>query len=65
MNIICNGAPRETVSKTVLALIAELDLNPDTVVVEYDGVILDRDAYDNRLLAEGAKLELIRFVGGG
>jgi len=66
MNILCNGNIREISPNTTLAsLIKELQLNPDTVVAECDGRIIQRDEYDTLVLQEGNKLELIRFVGGG
>ena len=66
MNIICNGEERSIAPQTLLVdLLLELDLNPDTVVAECDGVVLKREEYDTHLLAEGSVLELIRFVGGG
>jgi len=66
MKIVCNGVERAVAPQCKLVdLLRELGLEPDTVVVECDGVILRRDAYDTHLLAEGSVLELIRFVGGG
>lgn len=46
-------------------LLLNLDLNPDTVVVECNGEIILRDHYAAQPLSEGSVLELIRFVGGG
>lgn len=66
MNIICNGkemAVREGIN--LEGLIAELKLNPDTVVAECDGRIVLREEYSGKILTEGTVLELIRFVGGG
>lgn len=66
MKIICNGTERDVPAGImVIDLIKELDLNPETVVVECDAKILCRDDYDHHLLKEGSILELIRFVGGG
>ena len=66
MEIICNGKEmtlREGVS--LEELILELQLNPETVVVECDNRIVLREEYAQKILCEGAVLELIRFVGGG
>lgn len=66
MEIICNG--KEMVVRdgvTLEELILELQLNPDTVVVECDSRIVLREEYAQKTLREGAVLELIRFVGGG
>ena len=50
---------------TIEKLILNLDLNPDTVVVECDGNIVLREGYNDHVIQEDSSLELIRFVGGG
>ena len=66
MKIVCNGSEKEIQEDTILVdFLKSLNLDPDTVVVECDGEIIARADYDSHLLKEGAKLELIRFVGGG
>ena len=66
MKITCNGETKEiTQDTTLVSLIRDMDLNPDTVVAECDGSIIKRDEYDTLILSEGNVLELIRFVGGG
>ena len=66
MKITCNGETKEiTPDITLLSLIRDMNLNPDTVVAECDGRIVKRDEYDTLVLSEGNVLELIRFVGGG
>lgn len=66
MEIICNGAKTTVADKlNLIQFIRGLGLNPDTVVVECDGVIQARADYEELLLREGMVLEVIRFVGGG
>jgi len=66
MEITVNGETKEIAPKTTLvSLITDMGLNPDTVVIECDGKIIKRDEYDSLVLQEGNVLELIRFVGGG
>ena len=66
IKIMCNGETKELAPDTTLvSLIRNMDLNPDTVVAECDGKIIKRDEYDTMVLSEGNILELIRFVGGG
>ncbi len=66
MEIVCNGEKRDIrPGTTVEALLAEIGVTPDTVFVECDGVIVKRDEYSSFVVTEGARLELIRFVGGG
>jgi len=66
MKIICNGEKKEVAPGIKLGeLIITLELNPDTVVAECDGRIIQRQEYDSFELSENSQLELIRFVGGG
>jgi len=66
MKITCNGEIKSIVPGTTpVTLIEDLDLNPDTVVVECDGRIVKREEYDTLVLTEGNIVELVRFVGGG
>jgi sulfur carrier protein len=66
MKITCNGETKDIdPGTTLVALIKNFDLNPDTVVVECDGRIVKRDEYDSQVLTEGNVIELVRFVGGG
>lgn len=66
MKITCNGETKEiTPNTTLVNFIKEMELNPDTVVAECDGCIINRDEYDSLVLQDGNVLELIRFVGGG
>ena len=66
MTITCNGETKDIdPGTTLVALIKNLDLNPDTVVAECDGRIINRDEYDTLELTEGNVIELVRFVGGG
>ena len=66
MKITCNGEIKNIdPGTTPVTLIQDLDLNPDTVVVECDGRIVKREEYDTLVLTEGNIIELVRFVGGG
>jgi len=66
MKITCNGQIKNIdPGTTPVTLIQDLDLNPDTVVVECDGRIVKREEYDTLILTEGNIIELVRFVGGG
>ncbi len=66
MNIVLSG---ETVNLerelTISELIAKYDMKKETVVVELNGELPDKDQYDNITTKEGDRIELIRFVGGG
>jgi thiamine biosynthesis protein ThiS len=66
ITVTCNGEPRQVDDGTTVgALIVSLGMEPDHVVVEYNGRILERPQYDDQPLEEGAVLEIMRFVGGG
>ena len=66
MKIICNGKEQDVSEGINLAeLIRRLDLNPDTVVAECNDAIVRPEEYETYVLPENARLELIRFVGGG
>jgi sulfur carrier protein len=66
MQITCNGETKNIdPGTTLVALIKNLNLNPDTVVAECDGRIIKREEYDALVLTEGNIIELVRFVGGG
>ncbi len=66
MKITVNDKTQEmTEGSSITDLLDELNLNADTVVVECDQAIIQRDNYRSTILQEGSKLELIRFVGGG
>lgn len=65
MNIIVNGQPRSFESGTVHDLLCSYGLEQKMVVVEIDGTIVPRDAWDKTALREGLNIELVHFVGGG
>lgn len=66
MKILVNGEEKEiNAGACVEEYLMALGINVETVVVECDGVILQRDEYKSHVLKEGAVLELIRFIGGG
>lgn len=66
MHISVNGERRETPdNSTVSALLATMNLRPETTIVERNGAVVDRAQYAAVQLAEGDTIELVRMVGGG
>jgi sulfur carrier protein len=66
IKIIVNGEEKEAQQAlSVSEYVMTLGFDPETVVVELDGQILNRVDYTERRLTEGCELELIRFIGGG
>ncbi len=50
---------------TVGTFVRERDLDPQFVVVEYNGEALERAKYEEVVLGDGDRLELVRAVAGG
>jgi thiamine biosynthesis protein ThiS len=66
LEIVVNGeARRAPAGQTVLSLLEELRLQPDRVAVELDRRIVKRSEWGALVLAQGAQLEIVQFVGGG
>ncbi len=66
MQLIINGTHRAATDKiSLLSLLEELKINPATIVVELNREVVPKNAYADITLADGDKLELVRFVGGG
>ena len=65
MHIQVNGEPREVAAATVLALVEELGLDVRKVAVERNLAIVPRSLHATTALAEGGRIELVQFVGGG
>jgi thiamine biosynthesis protein ThiS len=66
MNVIVNGEFRELAEgATVLMLLESLGFRPEVTVVERNADILERARFSETVLADGDRLEIVRFVGGG
>ncbi len=66
ITVQCNGEERQVAENTTVgAFIVSLGMEPDHVVVECDGRILERADYEQTVIQEGMTLEIMRFVGGG
>lgn len=66
MNITVNGESRTVTDGTSLqALLEEMAVCADALVVQRNDDIVGRDAFATTKLADGDALELVRFVGGG
>ena len=69
IRVLLNGQTREfeelapPVSMT--QLIAELQLKGDRIAVELNGAIVERGRWPETNIAEGDRLEIVHFVGGG
>jgi sulfur carrier protein len=66
MKITVNGTTREIPEGTTLkALVELLELKGDRIACERNLDVVPRAIYAETKLAEGDKLEIVTFVGGG
>jgi thiamine biosynthesis protein ThiS len=65
MRIQVNGEHRETTATTILALVEELGLDVRKVAVEQNLEIVPRSLHGATALADGDRIEVVQFVGGG
>jgi thiamine biosynthesis protein ThiS len=66
ITVTINGDEREVpAGLTVRGLLAHLELQEGTVVVEWNREIVRRDRYDDVDVTAGDTIELVHFVGGG
>jgi thiamine biosynthesis protein ThiS len=60
-----NGEARDIASRSVAELLAELSLDPRQVAIERNGEIIPRSRYAEQPIAEGDRIEVVAFIGGG
>jgi sulfur carrier protein len=66
MQLMVNGEALETVAAAdVAALVLELGLDLKKVAVERNLEIVPRSLYAQTPLANGDRIEIVQFVGGG
>ena len=66
MQITLNGDRTELPGPlTVLALLERLGIDPRLVAVEHNGLVVKRLHYADRMITDGAEVEIVAFVGGG
>ena len=66
LRIQVNGEIRSVADQSTLGdLVTELSLPPARIAVELNGTVVRREQWPETLLAEGDRLEIVHFVGGG
>jgi len=65
INGVEKGFEQGTLPATLTDLLGQMKIDQATVVAEIDGDIVPRTDFAKTRLAEGMKLELVRFVPGG
>jgi sulfur carrier protein len=66
MRVTVNGESRELDADcSVAALLQSLRLAAGRIAVEINEEVVPRDAYAERRVAAGDRIEIVHFVGGG
>jgi thiamine biosynthesis protein ThiS len=66
MKLVINGEDRSLPGPLSLnALLQQLGMKNDRVAIELNREIVPRDRWPQTQLAEGDRLEIVHFVGGG
>ncbi|QOP46022.1 sulfur carrier protein ThiS [Sulfurimonas paralvinellae] len=66
MKVIVNGETREFAEKTTLQeILQKLSLEGKVMAAAVNMNIIKQDSWNNYIIHDGDKLELLDFVGGG
>jgi len=66
MKILINGETRQLEeSKTITALVADLGLEPNMVLIEHNGIALHRSEWNTCIISEGDLIEILQVAAGG
>lgn len=66
MRISLNGREADAgAAQTVAELVGHLELPPEAVLIEHNGVALHRREWPQRTLADGDRIEIVQVVAGG
>jgi len=66
VHITLNGDPLDVPGPaSVTDLLKSLEIDARRVAVEHNLVIVKRTAFDNTIVRDGDKVEIVNFVGGG
>jgi thiamine biosynthesis protein ThiS len=61
-----NGEAREVADELKLSeLVGELSLAPERVAIELNQQVVRRNQWAQTMLADGDRIEIVHFVGGG
>ncbi len=66
IDIVVNGEARSApAGLNITDLLCFLGITPDRVAVELNRAIVRKAEWESTLVAGGARLEIVQFVGGG
>jgi len=65
LNLVINGENHKINVQTVNDIVSHFDLKPNLIIAEVNGDIIDRNKWEQTLLKQGSKIELVEFIAGG
>ena len=66
MRIEVNGETRDVPDRmSLVELVEHLTLAPERLAIELNREVVRRDEWPRTILAEGDRVEIVHFVGGG
>ncbi len=65
MRLVVNGSETSFRGATLGDLVAERKVNAEKIVLEHNGRIVHRAEWPRTVLADGDRVEIVGFVGGG
>ncbi len=65
MQLIINGEPKQTSSKTIQELLLELDIEDKVMAAAVNMDVVKKDVWGSFQLNENDRVEFLQFVGGG
>ena len=66
LHIRVNGEDRETAGNASLDdLVGEFSLPKERIAIELNGQVVRRDRWKETVVADGDRIEIVHFVGGG
>ena len=60
-----NGEAVDAAGQSLTLYLASAACNPGRIVIEYNEEILPKEQYETTVLADGDRVEIISFMGGG
>ncbi len=69
LHLVVNGVPRSLEGlgspASLTSVLERLELRPDRIAVELNGEIAPRTKWAEMTVADGNRIEVVHFVGGG
>jgi len=65
ITLTINGTPHDLCAETVAAMVEELALPGQLLLVEHNGIALSKSEWEKCGLQEGDRLEILRISAGG